>query len=268
MIKIATTTLGCPQWDLDTVLTNCASYGFDAIDFRGLGEDLDITKTAAFTTGLAATRRRIEGSGLSVSGISTSLWVCDPARREANLEEAKRTLPIALELGVPNLRIFGGGDLEKQPMEELAKQGADLVRELLALDGGREVRWCMETHDQWSRSADLMQILGQVEAAEVGALWDVFHTIRHGETPAESLAGFGGRVYYTHFKDGIPDEAWRMVSLGDGTLPMAEAVRLLKEGGYEGYLALEHEKLWHDELEPPEVSFPKAVKWFKAQLEG
>lgn len=265
-MKTSATTLGCPEWDLDTIIANYAAYGFDAVDFRGVKQDLDITVTPAFTTGLAETKQKLADAGLAVSGISTSLLVCDAGRREANLEEAKRTIPIALELGVPNLRIFGGGDLEKRPREELAKQGAALIAELLALDGGQQVCWCVETHDQWCRSAEMMTLLAGAENPCVGVLWDVFHTIRHGESPAESLAGFKGRVRYTHFKDGLPDEAWRMVSLGDGTLPMADAVAALGAAGYTGYLALEQEKRWHDELEPPEVAFPKAVKWFRAQL--
>ncbi len=267
-MKISTTTLGCPTWDLDTVLGRCAAYGFDAIDFRGLRDDLDITVSAAFTTGLAETKRKIVDAGLSVSGISTSLWICKAEQREANLEEARRTLPIARELSVPNLRIFAGGDLEQQPREDLAARGADFLGELLTLDGGREVRWCLETHDIWSRSAELMQILDPVEDPHVGVLWDVFHTIRHGESPAESLAGFKGRVCYTHFKDGLPGEAWRMVDLGEGDLPLAEAVQALEAEGYDGYLTLEHEKRWHEELTPPEVAFPKAAKWFRAQLGG
>ena len=102
-MKLSAMTLGCPNWDLDTILTNIKNYGFDGVDFRGIQKDLDITKMPEFTTHLAATAKRIKDSGLEVSGISSSLTVCDPAKRAANVEEARRTIPVALALGAKNV---------------------------------------------------------------------------------------------------------------------------------------------------------------------
>ena len=81
-MKLSAMTLGCPAWDLATILKNVKSYGYDGVDFRGVLADLDITKTPAFTTGLAATARQIKDAGLEVSGISSSLTVCDPAKHD------------------------------------------------------------------------------------------------------------------------------------------------------------------------------------------
>ena len=52
------TTLGCPGWDLDTVIDNGASFGFAAVDFRGLHDEIDVTRLPAFTTGLAESKRK------------------------------------------------------------------------------------------------------------------------------------------------------------------------------------------------------------------
>src|SRR4051794_17720683 len=114
-MKLSAMTLGCPGWDLETVLTNVRKYGYDGVDFRGVGQDLDITKTPAFTTSLEATAKRIRDSGLEVSGISSSLAVCDRAKRDANIDEARRTIPVAIALGAKNVRVFGMGPLDKMP---------------------------------------------------------------------------------------------------------------------------------------------------------
>jgi sugar phosphate isomerase/epimerase len=45
-----------------------------------------------------------------VNGISSSIKVCEASRLRENIEEAKRTIPIARELGVAAIRVFGGGD--------------------------------------------------------------------------------------------------------------------------------------------------------------
>ena len=34
-MKTCFTTLGCPDWDLDTVIRNGAAFGYAAVDFRG-----------------------------------------------------------------------------------------------------------------------------------------------------------------------------------------------------------------------------------------
>lgn len=49
-MKISFTTLGCPNWDLDTICQKGREYGFDGVDFRGYLDSLDITKLPLFTS--------------------------------------------------------------------------------------------------------------------------------------------------------------------------------------------------------------------------
>jgi len=72
MLPLSFTTLGCPGWTLRQIVENAAAMGYDAIDFRGLLDTLDITASTEFTTDLAATKRLIADHGLAVSGIATS----------------------------------------------------------------------------------------------------------------------------------------------------------------------------------------------------
>ena len=55
-MKIAFMTLGCPNWDLDTICQKGREYGFDGVDFRGYLDEIDITKLPLFTTQAAETR--------------------------------------------------------------------------------------------------------------------------------------------------------------------------------------------------------------------
>jgi sugar phosphate isomerase/epimerase len=48
---------------------------------------------------------------------------------------------------------------------------------------------------------------------------------------------------------------------------MGEAVRVLREHGYHGFLTFEHEKRWHPNLPAPEEAFPHARRWFREQLD-
>ncbi|PIE35933.1 xylose isomerase [candidate division KSB3 bacterium] len=271
-MKICLTTLGCPSWDLDTVCRKGEEYGFDGIDFRGLLDDLDITLLPAFTTGVTETKRKIQDKGLEVSGIASSIKVCVPEAQEENFEEAKRTITVARELGCQNIRVFGQGDLKKFSKQELAKIGLDCVEAILALDGAEEMRWLFETHDNWIKAHDCKLLLDNIANPAFGALWDMGHTSRvGGESPQESYTAMRGRVGHTHVKDAVYDptherameDGWYYVLPGEGQLPLTEAIALLKQEGYDGWMMFEHEKRWHPDLLEPEVAFPAFVKWIR-----
>lgn len=274
-MKLAFMTLGCPTWDLDTICRKGREYGFDGVDFRGLGDQIDITLLPAFTTGIAATRARLDSAGLAVSCISSSIKVCDAGQREANLEEARRTIDVARGLGCANVRVFGGGDVATVGREQAAAIGCECVEAILSLDGARELHWLYETHDHWVRAADCRLLLDRIADEAFGALWDMGHTYRvGGEAPRDTFDAIGARIGYAHIKDAIHDlshpqamaDGWRYVPPGTGELPLAESISILREHGYDGWLQFEHEKRWHPELPEPEEVFPAFVRWARALL--
>ena len=274
-MKLTFTTLGCPAWDLDTICHRASEYGFQGVDFRGYLDTLDVTTLPEFTTGAAATRKKINDAGLEVSGVSSSITVCAPEKWGNNLEEARRTIETAIALGAPNVRIYGGGDLTEHSRKELAKIGCEGIEQILALDGAKNLHWLFETHDNWIKSSDCRLLLDAIPDAAFGALWDIGHTPRMGgETPAETYAAIGPRVGNTHVKDAVYEpehpkamqDGWRYVFPGTGQLPLAEAVNLLRANGYEGWLTFEHEKRWHPNLPEPEEIFPTFTAWARAVL--
>ncbi len=277
-MKLSFMTLGCPAWDLDTICARGREYGFDGVDLRGYLDTLDITTLPMFTTQAAATRRQFNDAGLEVSAISSSINVCALEKRQAGLDEAKRTIEAAGGLGASIVRIFGGGNLETSTRAELAKVGRETIEQILALPGAQQIKWVFETHDLWIRSADCKQLLDAIPNANFGALWDMGHTYRvGGETPEQTFAAIGPRVGYCHVKDAAFDPAhplamtekfeqgtvvgWRYMLPGTGQLPLAQSIGLLKASGYNGWLLCEWEKRWHPELLEPEVIFPAFVQW-------
>ncbi len=269
-MKLSMMTLGCPNWDLLTILKRAAEYGFHAVDFRGIQDILDITVHPAFTQHLATTRRMIADHGLKVSCISSSLSVCNPEKLQSNLEEAKRTVGLARELDVPYVRVFGGSVVEKIGREAGVLAGLDCMNQILAMEGATSVRWVFETHDDWMRGADCRLLLDGIANPAFGCLWDTGHTFRVAkEPPEETYRLIGERVHYVHVKDAVHEpghkdagkDGWRYVAPGTGVLPLERSIRILQEHGYEGYLVFEHEKRWHKTLPEPEEIFPQFVKW-------
>jgi len=274
-MKICFMTLGCPGWDLETICKKGREFGFDGVDFRGYLEGLDITLLPEFTSGVAATRSMLDDAGLEVSCVSSSIAVCLKEKLGPNLEEARRTIPVAQALGCNNVRIFGNGDPNVHSRQALAAIGRDCIERILELDGARDLHWLFETHDAWVKARDCSLLLQGIPDPAFGALWDMGHTYRvGGETPQETFAAIGTRVGYTHIKDAVydpthpqaMDDGWRYVFPGTGHLPLAESIRLLKEHGYDGWLQFEHEKRWHPSLPEPEEAFPAFARWARGLL--
>lgn len=272
MQRISFLTLGCPTWDLDTICRRGREYGFDGIDLRGYLDQIDVTLLPEFTTNSAETRRKLQDAGLAVSGISSSIWACVPEQLEKNLEEARRTIGVANAFDVVNVRIFGGGDLERYSRAELAQFGYDCITQILQLDGASELKWLFETHDNWVQAEHCKLLLDSIPDPAFGALWDMGHTWRAGrEKAVDSWHALGARVGYTHVKDAVyePDsplamkDGWHYVAPGTGELPLSESIQLLKQSGYDGWLVFEHEKRWHRNLAEPEEIFPQFVRWIQ-----
>ena len=274
-MKISFMTLGCPNWDLETICARGKEYGFDGVDFRGYLETLDITLLPEFTTGAAATLRKLNEASLEVSAISSSIQVCVTEKLASNLEEARRTIAVGHDLRCTNVRIFGGGDPSKHSRAELARFGCNCLEQILRLDGAKDLHWLFETHDTWVKAQDCRLLLESIPDASFGAIWDMGHTYRiGGEQPKETLAALRGRVGYTHIKDAVYDpthelameDGWHYVLPGTGQLPLAESILLLKQSGYDGWLQFEHEKRWHPKLLEPEVVFPAFAQWARQFL--
>ena len=271
-MKISFMTLGCPNWDLDTICARGDEYGYQGVDFRGYLDEIDVTLLPEFTTMAGETQRKLKDAGLAVSGISTSLRVCVRDDLQRNLEEARRTIEVAKAFNAVNIRVFGGGDLRQHTRQELAQAGCDCIEQILALDGARDLRWLFETHDLWVQAKDCRLLLDNIPDLAFGALWDMGHTWRvGGERPSDSWAAIGDRTGYVHIKDAVynPDsrlamkDGWHYVAPGTGELPLVESINHLKADGYEGWLLFEHEKRWYPNLPEPEEIFPAFANWVR-----
>ena len=49
-------------------------------------------------------------------------------------------------------------------------------------------------------------------------------------------------------------------------MPLVEAIGLLRDRGYDGWLLYKHEKRWQVELPEQEEIFPQFVAWYRGLL--
>jgi len=270
-VKLAFTTLSCPEWDLQTILEKAAEYGFDGVDFRGIRDELDITVIPAFTGELEKTKALIRKMKLEVPCLSTSarMAVPDESKARKSIEEAKRYIELAAKLDCPYIRVFGGGAMDDELTEQYLQTVADNMNMLGDFALERNVRVLIETHDALVPGARLKRLFERITSDGCGVIWDMHHPYRFfGESPEETLRSIGDKILYTHLKDSTGDRKnCKSVAVGGGTVPLEEMIKLLAERGYDGYLALEAEKRWNPDLPEPDQMLPAYVKVIRRFLE-
>ncbi|OXM87121.1 sugar phosphate isomerase/epimerase family protein [Paenibacillus rigui] len=263
-MKLSFTTLGCPDWELDTVIGKAAAYGFDAIDFRGLAGEMNLYKLPAFSAGVYHTRDQIRAAGLAVSCFSSSVHMVSADNYEKNLAEIREYAKLCSIFDTRYIRVFGGaiGQLSRaEALEAMVRH----FRAMGAVAKEHGAKLLLETHDDWTACADVRAVMEQVDPEAVGVLWDLHHPYRMlGEQPETTWEALAPWIHYTHVKDSYKkpegNGSFQYCLLGEGDVPIPSIYALLNSKGYDGYYTLEWEKKWHPELEQPDIVFPHYVQ--------
>jgi len=271
-MKLSFTTLGCPNWTLQEIVKNASQMGFDGIEFRGIRDEMDISRLPEFTEGIEKTKELLSNYKIAVSGIAVSarFAVIDPEEKEKHFEETRRNLKLAAQLDAHVVRVFGGHVPEGYTLEKVISILAENLREMADEAKDYGVTLALETHDDWTDSTVVSRVIEKVNHPNVGVLWDLHHPFRFNhEDPEETYANLSPYVVSVHVKDSILDENGqiRLVLLSEGDVPIRKMLEMLIDGGYQGYVTFEWEKRWHRELPEPEIAFPRFIEkmreWFE-----
>ena len=79
------------------------------------------------------------------------------------------------------------------------------------------------------------------------------------EKPAITIRNLGAYVRHVHMRDSTDDGAFNLV--GEGTLPIADVMRALASVNYDGFVSIECEPTWIEDLDDPSVIFPYYVNY-------
>ena len=255
-MKLAFTTLACPDWSLDQVITAAQNNNYAGLEFRMLDGELLTSQIDTATRN--DVQRRCSNAGLKIVCVDTSIRIATrhPEELSAQLREGNAFLEIAASWDAPFIRVFGG---ESNGLT--AAESTEIAVECLTLmaQRGRElgVTVLLETHDAFCRSAAVMAVLNRVPDA--GAIWDTLHPFRFGERPVETATCLGDRCCHVHIKDGRRGngDVWDLTLLGEGEVPISEILSTLQDIHYDGWLSVEWEKKWHPEIAAPEIALPQ-----------
>ncbi|TMR23331.1 sugar phosphate isomerase/epimerase [Nonomuraea turkmeniaca] len=253
-MRLAVSTLGMPGEDLDRAIEIATGHGCQGLELRlhpdtGVHAGLDSAERRSV-------RERVEGAGLEISALAGYVGVCEPGPDQPVIEKLLADLRLAADLGAPGVRVFPRGDdpsVGARRLKAVSGTAAALGRRVL-----------VETHDNMATCAAVAGLLAEAASPETtGAIWDLLHPWRHGESPADSLAALGPYLAYVQVKDAVSAQDTTPVPMGTGSVPLQEAGELLRGAGYDGWVSLEWERTWYPQVAPVEEILPGAADWVR-----
>ncbi len=258
-LPIAFTTLAFPDATLADATSLASSWGYAGVELRLIdGHLIDSSMSAAERMRVKQT---IAAARLPIVSVDSSIiLIADGAGPELG-----RYLELAHEWESPLVRVYGGPLTEEaRPRRAQMEAAAKVLQKAIPLSERLGVAVAIETHDCFSASSVVAELLAMVDSEWVGALWDTHHPHRMGETPADVYKNIGSRVKLVQVKDARRSASrksgWEFTPLGEGEVPVREIIGLLAAGGYRGYLSVEWEKYWHPDIEVAEVALPQHLK--------
>lgn len=271
-MRIAFSTLACPRYSPDEIYAAAREHGYDGVELHILQGKA--VSAALLEERLDELRARFTGD-IPVCSITSGgrFSAPDLNDRQEMERQVARCMELAVELRCPRVKTFGGSmpveaqaggpEAENMVFDYMADHLQRLARRAEQLG----VRLMVETHDDFGRTRYLKALLDRVPSAAFGALWDVMHPYRFGDSPERVDAAFGDRVFHVQVKDcvriapGEDTKKFRCVLMGSGELAgdVRRALALLARRGYRDWISLDWPKGVYPEIEGPEVALPHAA---------
>jgi len=271
LFKLGFSTLGCPNYDIDQVIALAKNNNFAGVEIRFIRGQVNLPMLKEFSPAtIQETRRRFNDSGIQVVCIDSSVRMnsLDEDEDEKQLEASRSYCAIAEGLGAPYLRVFGGPIPQHHDREATLDAIATGLGKVAGESRARGITTLLETHDHFSTSASILDLLSRGANGNLAILWDTLHTYRHGESGAYTWAQLGHHIELVHVKDSSKPspEGFHLVLTGEGTIPIPSFLEVLKAGNYSGYVNFEWEKAWHPEIEEPEVAIPHFARYMSERM--
>ncbi|WP_374777829.1 sugar phosphate isomerase/epimerase [Streptomyces sp. NBC_01310] len=236
------------QWSVPELVTGCAAAGVGALGlWRDPVRDFGVRRTA----------KLVAGAGLRVSSLCRGgfFTAADPGGRAAALDDNRRAVEEAAELGADTLVLVSGG-LPDGDRDLVGARGriAEILSELAPWAGGHGIRLGIEAlHPMFASDRCVVSTLGQALdlAEQVGVVADSYHLWWDERLPDElRRAGEGGRIVSVQVADWVTPLPEGVLlgrgQLGDGSIDLRGFRQLTDAAGYRGPVEVEifHPGLW------------------------
>lgn len=242
------------EMSIEKFIDYCAAQGLGATELTGYYFPKDITPEY-----LLSVRAQTHRLGLSISGTAIGNDFCLPEgeARQKQLAECREWIDYAAIMGAPAIRIFAGkvpkGDTEEAAIERCAAG----INECLKYAATKGVFLALENHGGITATPEqMMKIISRVDTSPwFGVNFDSgnFQT----EDPYGDLAKIAPYAVNAQIKAAVAPGGKKQ------SADFERIVKILKDAGYRGFVALEYE-----ESESPFEAIPKLLDQLRPLVES
>ncbi len=210
----------------------CAEQGFDAIDPTGyFFPGYPKVPSDAYLNDFK--RRAFEnGVDISGTGVRNNFAAPDKEARAADVRHTKEWVEVAARMGAPVLRVFAGPVPEGYTWNQVAAWMADALKECAEHGKKHGVLIGLQNHGDMLKNADeVLKILEMVDSEWIGSIVDTGYFLT--ADPYVDMA----RVLPYAVNWQVKEKSG--MKFDSPKIDMNRIARIVKEGGYRGYLPIE-----------------------------
>ena len=271
-MKLAFSTLTCPDWHFSEVISTAADLGYAGVEIRGVADQMYAPHIRAFSDSrIEKTREMLARTGVEIPILTGGAHLMDNPDLDAAEQEVRDYVLLAERLKVPYVRVL----MEKTAAPLITTTEEDIDR--AAMKFGELCDWAAphgvtlltETNGFLSNTAIARNFLDRVGRPNSGIIWDVHHPYRFcGESPAKSALHLGRYIKHVHLKDSVKGTNGKITYMltGYGDLPFGEIINCLRDINYDGYLSYEWVKRWSPELAEPGIALFSYIRCLRGML--
>lgn len=273
-IKWGISTLGCHELDLASICRLAENHGIHHLEIRSIADCLNLPEylDSSFPNDPSAIKQILDQHQQSIIALNSGFKLIEES--DDAREELIGFARWADVLGVPFVRVFGGGEMS-QPLSK-----SDLATAVANLNWWNEQhdihQWStqivLETHGGFSSSERCLE-LQRAFGSSLAIIWDTHHTWKlGGESAVQTWDMLAPMIRHIHIKDSISVPSARhpysYCLLGEGEFPADDVFNLLEDNNYLGIVSLEWERKWHPYLADLDVALKslKTAGWRSSQL--
>lgn len=253
-MKLSFSTRGWDHLSWDEWVDTALQMRFDGLEVYGLENKPDLYElTGPFhQSNRMGTKRSLYENKLSISCFDSQadLSQDDPK----TLDQVRFLIDTAQAMEVPYVAV---GAMDENP-DQVYKN----LESLLAYARDKGIVVLVKTVGIYADTSRLRDLLNTFACDELAVLWDMHHPYRDfQENPADTIKNLGAYVCHVHLKDSDSGDDYNLI--GEGSLPVAEMINALYSINYGGFISLEWEPAWMEDLQDHDIIFPHFVNYMK-----
>ncbi len=269
-MKIGFSSVVCPDWDLETILSKAVEAGFTGVELHVSEGKTPLGELARDPDDV---RRRFAEKNVEIVCLSTSIALDSCMENELASARAaiEEVVELAAQLACPFVRIPAGElqvlDNKRFAVSRIAAEVAQLVPSVTR----HNVTLLVENGGDLPGSEALWFVADAVNHPAVKVCWSQCTAMTLGERATVSLPRMSTKLGLVHITDAEYDRRNLLSQYklpGQGQTEVAKQIELLKGLMYDGYLVFVWPKAQVESLPEPEVALPEASAFLRACLDS